>query len=106
MRIALNRYAVGSRPADREVATARSCGRDSLVEYSFLNIRLRPDSDRTAVIAACLKCAGFGHASLYRREPRQAGHCDLRTVFPKVISGLRRPIAIQAAISLNMNLPE
>jgi hypothetical protein len=36
----------------------------------------------------------------------QPGHCDLRTVFPKVISGLRRPIAIQAAISLNMNLPE
>jgi hypothetical protein len=32
--------------------------------------------------------------------------CDLPTVFPKVISGLRRPIAIQAAISLNMNLPE
>src|SRR6266851_9485994 len=44
----------------------------------------------------------FGHASLYRREPRQAGHCDLRTVFPKVISGLRRPIAIQAAISLSL----
>lgn len=35
-----------------------------------------------------------------------SGQCDLRTVFPKVISGLRRPIAIQAAISLNMNLPE
>jgi hypothetical protein len=30
----------------------------------------------------------------------------LRTVFPKVISGLRRPIAIQAAINFNMNLPE
>jgi hypothetical protein len=27
-------------------------------------------------------------------------------VFPKVISGLRKPIAIQAAISFNMNLPE
>jgi hypothetical protein len=44
----------------------------------------------------------------YRREvaPTASGQCDLRTVFPKVISGLRRPIAIQAAISLNMNLPE
>jgi hypothetical protein len=40
------------------------------------------------------------------RAPRAGGQCDLRTVFPKVISGLRRPIAIQAAISLNMNLPE
>jgi hypothetical protein len=30
----------------------------------------------------------------------------LRAIFPKVISGLRRPIAIQAAISFNMNLPE
>jgi hypothetical protein len=28
------------------------------------------------------------------------------TVFPKVISGLRKPIAIQAAISFNINLPE
>jgi len=35
-----------------------------------------------------------------------SGQFDLRTVFPKLISGLRRPIAIQAAISLNMNLPE
>jgi hypothetical protein len=33
-------------------------------------------------------------------------YCALRTVFPSVISGLRKPIAIQAAISLNMNLPE
>ena len=50
----------------------------------------------------------FGHASRYRREaaPTTNGHCDLRAVFPKVISGLRRPIAIQAATSLNMNLPE
>ncbi len=31
---------------------------------------------------------------------------SLRTVLPKVISGLRKPIAIQAATSLNMNLPE
>jgi hypothetical protein len=33
-------------------------------------------------------------------------YCDLWTVFPKVISGLRRPIAIQAVISFSMNLPE
>jgi NAD(P)-dependent dehydrogenase (short-subunit alcohol dehydrogenase family) len=36
----------------------------------------------------------------------QASATTGATVFPKVISGLRRPIAIQAAISLNMNLPE
>jgi hypothetical protein len=43
-----------------------------------------------------------------RREvaPTARGQCDLRTVFPKEISGLRKPIAIQAAISLTMNLPE
>ena len=28
------------------------------------------------------------------------------TDFPQLISGLRKPIAIQAAISFNMNLPE
>ena len=33
-------------------------------------------------------------------------YCAARAVFPKVISGLRRPIAIQAAISFNINLPE
>ena len=56
----------------------------------------------------CPLRARFGHASSYRREvaATASGQCDLRTVFPKVISGLRRPIAIQAAISLNMNLPE
>jgi hypothetical protein len=57
---------------------------------------------------SCPKGARFEHASLYRREvaPTASGHCDLPVDFPKVISGLRRPIAIQAAISLNMNLPE
>ena len=33
-------------------------------------------------------------------------YCALRFVLPKLISGLRKPIAIQAAISFNMNLPE
>ena len=33
-------------------------------------------------------------------------YCVLRTVFPKAISGLRKPIAIQEAINFNMNLPE
>ena len=31
-------------------------------------------------------------------------YCAPRAVFPKVISGLRRPIAIQAAISFNKEL--
>ena len=35
-----------------------------------------------------------------------SGQCDCWTGFPRVISGLRNPIAIQAAISLTMNLPE
>ena len=35
-----------------------------------------------------------------------AGYCALCTGFPKVISGLRKPIAIQAAISFNIILPE
>jgi len=34
------------------------------------------------------------------------GYYTLCTLFPKVISGLRNPIAIQAAISFNINLPE
>ena len=33
-------------------------------------------------------------------------YCALFTIFPQVISGLRKPIAIQAAISFNINLPE
>jgi hypothetical protein len=33
-------------------------------------------------------------------------YCGRRTAFPQVISGLRNPIAIQAAVSLSMNLPE
>ena len=35
-----------------------------------------------------------------------SGQGDLWTGFPKVISGLRNPIAIQAATSRTMNLPE
>jgi hypothetical protein len=44
----------------------------------------------------------------YRRDaaPTAGCQCALPIVFPKLISGLRRPIAIQAAISLNMDLPE
>ena len=72
------------------------------------DFRYSPESGLKTDIALCPFCARFGHASSYRREvaPTASGQCDLRTVFPKVISGLRRPIAIQAAISLNMNLPE
>jgi hypothetical protein len=44
---------------------------------------------------SCLLQAQYGSA-----------YCGVRTDFPNVISGLRIPIAIQAAISLNMNLPE
>ena len=33
-------------------------------------------------------------------------YCALSTIFPKVISGLRKPIAIRAAISFNISLPE
>jgi hypothetical protein len=36
---------------------------------------------------------------------KTSGYSDLRTD-PKLIFGLRKPIAIHAKISLNMNLPE
>jgi hypothetical protein len=37
---------------------------------------------------------------------KDCAYYALRAVFPKVISGLRKPIAIQAMSSLRMNLPE
>jgi len=40
-----------------------------------------------------------------RLRTKTSGYCDLRTD-PKLIFGLRKPIAIHAEISLNMNLPE
>jgi hypothetical protein len=48
--------------------------------------------------------ARLGHR---RREVahKTSGYSDLRTD-PKLIFGLRKPIAIHAEISLNMNLPE
>jgi hypothetical protein len=55
---------------------------------------------QTCQTRTCHDCIG----ARFRATAR--AYCDLRTVFPKVISGLRRPIAIQAAISFNMNLPE
>jgi hypothetical protein len=57
--LALNRYAVGSRPADRKVARA-------LVECSFLNVRFAADSDRRADMLACLKCAMKRHSTSCR----------------------------------------
>ena len=61
-----------------------------------------------AEVAARGKCRLAGWVRRSRNPPSFHGkcHCDLSTVFPKVISGRRRPIAIQAAISLNMALPE
>jgi hypothetical protein len=59
--------------------------------------RLAPRHDDCFPIAGIVLATGRNMASAY---------CALRTVFPKVISGLRRPIAIQAAINFNMNLPE
>ena len=49
--------------------------------------------------------SGLGIRACYRHNMASA-YCALWTVFPKVISGLRKPIAIQAAISFNINLPE
>ena len=57
--IVLNRSAVGSRPAGLGSCEGAFLG-DALVECIFLNVRFHPDSDRTADIAACLKCATSG----------------------------------------------
>jgi len=35
-----------------------------------------------------------------------SAYCCLRTAFPRAISGLRKPIVIQAAINFNMSLAE
>ena len=45
-------------------------------------------------------------AVLESRLLQTSTYCALWTVFPNVILGLRKPIAIQAAISFNINLPE
>ena len=85
-----------------------SSGSDSTVPSLFGDGSYIPETGHGSARPGRQKSARFGNASSYRREvaPTASGQCDLRTVFPKVISGLRRPIAIQAATSLNMNLPE
>ncbi len=62
-------------------------------------------NSRSACAAPRRLCPNCRDRTCYRRNMASA-YCALRTVFPKVISGLRRPIAIQAAINFNMNLPE
>ena len=49
---------------------------------------------------------GGSHVRSLVCHPRHRHHCALWPVFPQVISGLRKPIAIQAAISFNINLQE
>jgi hypothetical protein len=49
------------------------------------------------VWSACAHISWRNMASAYRAP---------RTVFPGATSGLRKPIAIQAAINFNMNLAE
>ena len=48
--------------------------------------------------------AGYAHRAAHGADP--VGSKAPYERFPQVISGLRKPIAIQAAISFNMNLPE
>jgi hypothetical protein len=55
--------------------------------------------------AATIAVATLPESCLLQAQYGQR-YCALRTVFPSVISGLRKPIAIQAAISFSMNLPE
>jgi hypothetical protein len=56
--------------------------------------------------AWCLPDSDMPQCNGARLRATASAYCNLRTFFPKVISGLRRPIAIQAAISFNTNLPE
>src|SRR6476469_69834 len=61
--IALNRYAVGSRPADRKVARASTC-ETPLLSAAFSMSALHPDSDQEAHMLACLKCANTRPSAL------------------------------------------
>lgn len=65
-------------------------------------------NQRKADIAlrASAPCGFMARFPTCHRTAAADAYCALWTVFPKVISGLRKPIAIQAAISFNINLPE
>ena len=80
-------------------------------------LRFRAKSDRNAARAKCVVCrrikigrsgcmVTLSCLALFLQTNTAGAYCALWTVFPKVISGLRKPIAIQAAISFNINLPE
>jgi hypothetical protein len=58
-------------------------------------------------ITECGGCIRRTNLKMRAISPARTGsaYCG-RAGFPKVMSGLRKPIAIQAAISFNMNLPE
>jgi hypothetical protein len=93
--------------------------RENLPALHFVKSNVRQHSHKAMRLCAILR------ASLTPRRVRKAwavvrlafedgleahnmasAYCALWIVFPKVISGLRKPIAIQAAISININLPE
>jgi hypothetical protein len=70
------------------------------------NVRFGPIGD-IEPNSACAKIAVSQLLVLCLLQAQYAKrYCALWTVFPSVISGLRKPIAIQAAISFSMNLPE
>ena len=66
-----------------------------------------PDREPVGEFLAGTKCQILStRARTYEKRLLNTA-CSMSALpFPKVISGLRRPIAIQAAISFNMNLPE
>ena len=69
----------------------------------MVSVRFAPNADTNC--AAGMSVKGQERSKNYGVIAAPA-YCGLRFVSPKLISGLRRPIAIQAAISFNMNLPE
>jgi hypothetical protein len=79
-------------------------------EWNTAKVRFEVKTGK-APLAFLLRSAANGgsgrswNRACYRHNMASA-YCALWTVFAKVISGLRKPIAIQAAISFNINLPE
>ena len=81
--------------------------RPSRASSKFGYVRCGPKAPNChRVLEIMQKCQSWSSNRARYRHNMAGAYCTLWTVLPKVISGLRKPIAIQAAISFNINLPE